>query len=42
MKPKVEAAVQFAEGGGGKRAMIAPLEAGLRALEGRAGTEISR
>lgn len=37
MKPKVEAAVQFVEGGG-KQAVIASLEDGARALAGKAGT----
>jgi carbamate kinase len=41
MKPKVEAAAAFVESGG-KRAIIAALEDGLRALEGRAGTSITR
>ena len=36
--PKVDSA--FVEGGG-KRALIASLEAGLRALAGQAGTEVS-
>lgn len=40
MKPKVEAAVQFVEGGG-KRAVIAALEDGPRALAGGAGTLIA-
>jgi carbamate kinase len=40
MKPKVEASVQFVEGGG-KQAVIAALEDGPRALEGRAGTLVA-
>jgi carbamate kinase len=41
MKPKVEAAVEFVEGGG-KRAVIAGLAEAPRALAGLAGTQISR
>jgi carbamate kinase len=40
MKPKVEAAVEFVEGGG-KRAVIASLAEAPRALAGLAGTQIS-
>ncbi|HEX9312841.1 MAG TPA: carbamate kinase [Actinomycetota bacterium] len=40
MGPKIEAAVQFVEGGG-KRAIIAALRDGARALAGHAGTLIS-
>lgn len=40
MKPKVEAAVEFVEGGG-KRAFIAALEEGARALSGAAGTQVT-
>jgi carbamate kinase len=40
MKPKVEAAVQFVEGGG-KQAVIAALEDGPRALSGKAGTLVA-
>ncbi len=39
MRPKVEAAVRFLEGGG-ERAVIAALDEAVRALEGEAGTEI--
>jgi carbamate kinase len=39
MGPKIEAAVKFVEGGG-KRAIIAALQDGPRALAGEAGTEI--
>jgi carbamate kinase len=39
MGPKVEAAMQFV-GGGGKRAVIASIEAIEAAVEGRAGTEV--
>jgi carbamate kinase len=39
MGPKVEAAVEFVESGGG-RAVIADLDQATQALEGRAGTEI--
>ena len=39
MKPKVLAAVEFVEGGG-KRAVIAALEEGPRALAGEAGTQV--
>jgi carbamate kinase len=39
MKPKVESAVQFVEGGG-KRAVICALEDVGRALEGKAGTQV--
>ena len=41
MRPKVEASVEFVEGGG-KQAVIAALQDGPRALEGRAGSTISR
>ncbi len=41
MKPKVEASVDFVEGGG-KRAVIASLSDAVRSLAGRAGTQISR
>jgi carbamate kinase len=40
MRPKVEAAVRFLEGGG-KRVLIAQLDQGLAALKGEAGTEIT-
>jgi carbamate kinase len=40
MKPKVEAAVQFVEGGG-KQAVIASLEDGPRGLSGKAGTVVA-
>jgi carbamate kinase len=40
MKPKVEAAAEFVEGGG-KQAIIAALEDGPRALAGHAGTRIA-
>jgi carbamate kinase len=40
MKPKVEAAVQFVEGGG-KQAVIAALEDGARALAGKNGTVVA-
>jgi carbamate kinase len=40
MGPKVDSAAAFVEGGG-KRALIASLEAGVRALAGQAGTEVS-
>jgi carbamate kinase len=40
MRPKVEAAVAFLKGGG-RRVMIAQLDQGLAALEGRAGTKIN-
>lgn len=39
MRPKVEAAARFVEGGGG-RAVIAHLGSARRALEGEAGTEV--
>lgn len=39
MKPKIESAVSFLEGGG-KRVIIASIEDGFEALEGRAGTTI--
>ena len=39
MRPKVEAAIDFLRGGGG-RACIARLDRGLEAVEGRAGTAI--
>jgi len=39
MGPKIEAAIKFVEGGG-EKAIIAHLEKGLDALEGRAGTVI--
>ncbi len=41
MRPKVEAAVHFVQGGG-KRAVIAHLSAGWSALQGEAGTTITR
>lgn len=41
MRPKVEAAVHFLQGGG-KRAVIAHLAAGWAALQGEAGTTITR
>lgn len=41
MGPKVEACIRFIEHGG-ERAIIASLEDGLRALEGEAGTQITR
>ncbi len=41
MKPKVEAAVSFVEGGG-ERATIAALKDGLLAVRGEAGTSITR
>jgi carbamate kinase len=41
MKPKVEAALQFVEDGG-KRAVVASLQEGPRALAGHGGTVISR
>ncbi|MEM4726998.1 MAG: carbamate kinase [Candidatus Bathyarchaeia archaeon] len=41
MGPKVEACIRFLEHGGGK-AIIASLHDGLEALEGRAGTQITR
>jgi carbamate kinase len=40
MRPKVQAAVSFIKGGG-KRVLIAQLDQGLSALEGKAGTEIN-
>jgi carbamate kinase len=39
MGPKVEAAVQFVEGGGGQ-ALITSMEAAADALAGRTGTRI--
>ena len=41
MRPKVEAAVSFVDGGG-REAIIAALEDGLRALSGHAGSRIAR
>jgi carbamate kinase len=41
MRPKVEAAVSFLSGGG-RRVLIARLDQGLAALDGKAGTEIAR
>ncbi|MGD8869684.1 MAG: carbamate kinase [Gemmatimonadales bacterium] len=41
MRPKVEAAISFIKGGG-KRVLIAKLDEGLAALNGEAGTEITR
>ncbi len=41
MRPKVEAAADFIASGG-RRAVIAALEEGVAAVEGRAGTEIVR
>jgi carbamate kinase len=40
MRPKVEAAVQFARGGAGRRAVIAHLKDGPAALRGETGTTI--
>ena len=40
MSPKVRSAVEFVRSGG-ERAVIAALEDGLEALEGRAGTTIA-
>lgn len=40
MRPKVEAAVQFVEGGG-KRAVISSLREAARAIEGVAGTQVT-
>jgi carbamate kinase len=40
MRPKVEAAVQFARAGRGRRAVIAHLRDGAAALQGRTGTTI--
>jgi len=41
MRPKVEAAASFIRGGG-KQVLIAKLDEGLAALQGKAGTEITR
>lgn len=41
MRPKVEAAISFIKGGG-KQVLIAKLDEGLAALNGKAGTEITR
>ncbi len=41
MRPKVDAAVSFIRGGG-KQVLIAKLDEGLAALQGKAGTEITR
>ncbi len=41
MRPKVEAAIRFIKGGG-KQVLIARLDEGLAALQGKAGTEITR
>lgn len=41
MGPKVEAALRFAEGGAGRRAIISALHVAVEALAGRTGTQIT-
>ncbi len=42
MKPKIEAIIQFLEGGGGRRAMVTSPKNLLKAIKGGAGTTISK
>ncbi len=42
MKPKIEAIIQFLEGGGGRKAMVTSPKNLLKAIKGGAGTTISR